>query len=628
MTNEPLTSAADDPNYPNYFPPRDGGMTTLGAFWRHTDLVSALSTELKIAQIEDTQKTESALPVFGVGSFLARGIQIFVHDHPALEFDGKAVSDGSLVFIPRRLVETMNNLSFPPSEKGQRAHLLTWMAQATLACAHHALSMTGERDLLPALSSGPLDMSDTLPEALDSRNTLVFQPPSTLQAALKQAYASAASPLAMDELCGQTQPMDDQAVMARTQARVAHAVGQAREVFDQLIAQRFESKSGLFDAAEKDKIYPAPKVRRGWANAQDLVQHEQAITALEGAVQSLGVGPYQPLPVDTLNQHVFFYGSDAVYSMHIHADNMIKDPQAQWGQMSKLIKEHNVPLPNDVLVHISRGGRVDGKDGLKGPDLNRADIIGQFHQNAGFTQLANEVLINGATSNLWMGTCTSSTATELYLREVAAASLLGLQLNQHAKKFFERNTSGELFAMAFRVGGDAMCLDKDGGQPLLKTLRDAGRKGGSSEDDVALEYGNVSCARFFLPSLTPDQLTQGLLLAARNRHAIELIPEILDIEGVRADAIDEEGRSVAHLLLDYTAKVKTADVVPVLVKLLDRGLNPETLAAGYLAGDRPGNEEPLVGYDAMTLAVSQWQFERLTQEAADTGAPRVRNRRL
>lgn len=618
--------ALDDPDYPPYFPPRDGGINLLGAFWRHSDLVDTMSVELKMARADLGNAPAGGFPVFGVASLVGRGVRFFVHDHPELDAQGKAVSDGSLVFIPRRMVEALNNLSFPPGDHGSRAHLLTWMSQVAMACGQHLLDMPGPVLNAPALTNGLLDTTEALPDALDPRNTVVFRGPSALRDALMRAFGKATGVLAVNELCGLFPDVSDEEALARSRARVGDAVAQARSLLVGAEADRFGTREALHEAAQAVNSDKWPAQSR--ALARGLVVHDQAVAAMEAAVARLAIGPYQPVPAEELNKHVFFFGADAAYSMHKHAGNMIQDPMAHWGELKTLIEGHTEQLPGDVLTHIGQCGRVSGKDGLNGPDFNREQIIRLFGKNPNLTQTSLDMLLNGGSGILWLGACSTENGA-LYLRDVVAASLQGKQIHQHARAVFKKTVSSQMAAAAWRAGGDALCLDKDGGQPLLKPLRAVAKNAAldvQDEGDVALEYGTWQCIKAFLPSLRRERLSQGLLRVARNRHALDLLPELLAIEGVRADATDRQGRTVAHHLLDHTDQALASRMVPVLVQLLERGLDPNAAVDGYRAGERANSDEPLAGWSVMQQAIVQWQHQRLARDTTPTRAAAPRQR--
>lgn len=642
MTNDSLTDEngtpegaifIEDPNYPTYFPPRDGGVTTVGAFWRQSDLVDALAVELQMACISSKPAEQPQCPVFGLAAFVARGIRFMVHDHPALDCSGKAISDGNAVFIPRKLVETLSNASFPPTDVGFRGHLLTWMAQASLACARHALGMEQTVAPLAPVEAGRLDMSDTLPAALDPSNTIEFCTPSTFEAALKKAYERGASLKAIDEFCGQVIPMDDAEVIARMQSRVVDAICMARASLGAYMRDNFDDRAGL-DArvkAARERSGVDSKVGRILQSAPiNFSAQMDCLEAFERAAGKIDVKPYLPMPVDQINQHVFFYGADAVYSIHKHADNMHGDATTYWPALRELISGHDAPLPDGALVHIAQCGNIDGAHGIEnpGPDFNTEDILGLLLESSNCTQEMRDTLIEGASSPRTLGVCTHGTLLHLYWRDVVGASLLGKDIEKTGNWLGKYAVKANHFETAFRMGGDALCMNGNGG-PLLKNMRHyikSAKLEDSDEAMVAMEFGRPECVRLFLPDLDAAQLGQALLLVARNRHALELIPEILQVPGVRADALDEQGRTVAHVLLDHCDQVKSNALIPVVAQLIEQGLDPHKEVEGYRAGERPAGEEPLATWAVMERAISHWQAKALGATTSGSSLSRQRHR--
>lgn len=623
----------EDPNHPTYFPPRDEGVSTVGAFWRHSDLVDALAVELQMACIKPPKSEVPQCPAFGLAAFLARGVRFMVHDHPALSAAGKAISDGNAVFIPRRLIETLSNASFPPGDNGYRAHLLTWMAQASLACARHALGMEQRRAPIAPIEPGGLDMSDVLPAELDPCNTIEFCKPSSLEAALKKAYEKGASSKAIDEFCNQVIPMGDAATMDRMRSRVVDAIGLARTHLDGAMHENFGILLELENRARissEGTGVDSSMERQPHALPINFSAQVDCLQEFEQAAGKLDVKPYTPMPVDQINGHAFFYGADAVYSIHKHADNMLADAKTYWPALRDLINNHNVPLPDGALVHIARSGRIGGVHGVDnpGPDFNTTDILNVFVGSSNCTKDVRDTLIEGASSTLRIGGCTNKTLLHLYFRDIVAASLLGQDVWKSGRWITQLKVAQEQFVQAFRMGGDALCLNGEGGALLQNMRRYA--KGAQLKDAdelmVAMEFGTIECIRPFLSDLDAAQLSQALLLAARNRHALDLIPELLSVPGVRADAVDGQGRTVAHVLLDHCDQAKSNALIPVIVQLIEQGLDPHREVEGYRAGERPAGEEPLATRSVMERAISHWQAKALGARTSGPSVSRQRHR--
>ena len=593
---------------PEYFKNRDGGVDSLGGFWRHADQLSSLATELSVAckrynfkpwnNGEGDRKTApldiSDLSVFGPVAYIARGLKFLSHNHPELNALGSgAITDGNLVFLHNGLIDALNQESYKAKDGSN--FLLSFMVHTAEAVGRSQLGMDMRvNSPLPVLGSNAF----ALPKGFTCEQQLSFVSARTLYDTLKSSYSGAAGPIAIDEICDRIDKASDTTHEQRTQARVIDAV----ETW-----HRHATEAGgktLHHIKDQREAQRIPREIKEY-----ITQWQPILAAAETIKARPGFETYAPLSPEEIGKNAFFQGPHATYSLHACLEDF-SDRNLGAADLSGIYPAIQKGISNEAIhLHLARAFTKNAKttkEQLELGEMVGLDLVAQPWCTAQMRVWA----ICGAGGFSWLGRASENSDEQHYLSNVVAASLLGVKDNELAQK----RVSKEDFIKAVEMGGDVICEMKD--------FRKYAKLAGVEEYEACFMHGSVALSLEYFKSLKESQQTDALLHCAQNRHALTLFPQLFEMTGVQADALTPNGQTVAHLLMDNTTKMHAPQLEAVLVQLLERGLDPNARdISGFFAGERSTAPTCLVDRTPLIQATSVWQHQSLQNQTQSVAAP-------
>lgn len=611
--NNQSHAAWTDREMPDYFKGRDGGITQLGSFWRHTDQVASTYVELSQSRcLIDSKDRERLvqdgdrsfwLPRFGPLSYVAQGLVFIAHDHPDLLKMGNAVTDGNLVLLHRGLIEALNIQSYQMPKSADKKwiaskdHLLAFMAKCAEAVLCRELGVAVESQTSAnAWDAGEIELAEDL--ACDKQ--LSFVSPKQMHAALSKAYGATAGSGYIDEICDRTDAPSEDRHRERTRSRIFKSMASWKE--DTSLALEYTrrrlpgaSDSGNFRAEEFVSQLEAHIQRHAYLSSA----HEAALPHAPPA--------YQAMPLKKIENFVFSYGPSANYALHGWIDQFHRE-----GRDVSALDEINACLDladEAVFTHLFKGSVIFTPRN----ETNKKLSIGKYiASQPWFSQITKDWLL--ASSNVpFLGYASNQYETQAHVRDAAVVSILG----QRDETITERAMKKEAFVQVVHAGGD-MVMKGSTFQKYAGICQ-------IGKNEAAFMHGGIERIKMYFERLDNEEdKSRALLLCAQNRHALTILPELMAQFECTATAKTEKNETVAHILLQNVHKKDADQLEAILVDLIDRGLDPHARdELGQLAGEQPESKS-LVDHQCLIVAASKWEQQKLSSATAQPVAPHRR----
>jgi hypothetical protein len=596
------------PQFPDYFEGRDGGVTQLGAFWRHSDQLKSLSVDLKMARHRFNfaleEKTSDLpnirfMPSLGPLSYVARGLVFLSHDHPSLSALGTgAITDGNLVLIHRGLLEALNIASYKDASGCD--HLLAFMAQTTQAITEKILGVEHTHGRNVHVLGGD---ALALNSGFTSEKQLAFVDPLVLHDTMTAAYAGVAGSGAINELCDRMDNPSEEKHKQRTLSRVIDAVAtwknNAQHTHD-FCLERVAKYPGY--SRENDLAYISSHMK----------QFKHMLDGYKNIVQK-GIEKFTPISIEEIGKAVFFQGPTSVYSLHhwissFHQEQM---PIESIGEVCGIIQNSG----EDVFNHLTDNEflRDDPKEKQQ---QRKEEILRYVVTQPWCTNEMLKWLIDGASSIKHFGRHGLDYGIKNHIRNVASASILG----EMDAGLANRKIDDKTLVRSIEMGGDA--IGNRGNMLRYAEIV------GIEKNEAFFVYGPEKEARELFDSLPIECMDSALLYCAQNRHALALLSNIFQRHHFKTYATTPNGETVAHLLMKHTHKKNAEQLEDILIQMLSRGLDPNARDIdGFLAGESPNKLAFLVDHTPMIQAVSRWQQKALNGQTQQVVGP-TRRRQL